>query len=372
MTITFKGAVFNGANQALTIETLTLDENPGRGEVLVRMVASGVCHSDLHVLNGDWTLNPPLVLGHEGAGEVISVGEGVTDVEPGDHVVLTWTPPCGKCEFCVAGRPALCQAVREQAYENVFEDGQARLKRGEDDVYSYLAVGSFAEYAMVSERTVVKVRPDVPLVQACLVGCAVTTGIGAATRTARIEAGSTVLVVGAGGVGINIVQGAHLAGASKIIVADITKDKLEMARKFGATDTVNSKENDLHAKVMAMTGGRGVDYAFEAIGIPQMIEAAHSCTARGATTVIVGQVAEGKTISIDPFQMSDEEKRIIGSNYGSCRPSIDIPRLLDLYAEGRVNLDDLVSDRVPLTDINEAFERMKTGAVLRTVIDYTL
>lgn len=372
MTLEFKGAVFHGADKPLTIETLSLEENPGYGEVLVKMAASGVCHSDLHVLNGDWTVEPPLVLGHEGAGEVLAVGKGVTQVEVGDHVVMTWTPPCGKCEFCVEGRPALCQVVREQAYENVFTDGKPRLTDGENDVYSYLGVGSFAEYAMVSEATVIRIRKDVPLVQACLVGCAVTTGIGAVTRTAQIEVGSTVLVIGAGGVGINIVQGARLAGASQIIVADIAQDKLELAQKLGATHTVNSKETDLRDYVMAHTDDRGVDFAFEAIGIPKMIEAAHSCTARGATTVIVGQVAEGETISIDPFQMSDEEKRIIGSNYGSCRPSIDIPRIVDLYAQDMVNLDDLVTARVPLSEINEAFEKMQAGTVLRTVIDYSL
>ncbi|QBE49795.1 Zn-dependent alcohol dehydrogenase [Leucobacter triazinivorans] len=368
--INVKAAVFVGPELPLEIRELQIDSEPGPNEVLVRIAASGVCHSDLHALDGEWATPAPLVLGHEGAGVVVAVGSEVDDLEVDDHVILSWTPSCQKCEFCVSGRPVLCQLANETAYQHVFFDGRPRLRDGDQGVKSFLAVGSFGDHAMVPASAAIKIRKDAPLAQAALVGCAVTTGIGAVVNTARVEPGSTVLVVGCGGVGLNVVQGARLAGARQIIVADVSEEKLELGRRFGATHTVNSREVDLVSAVHELTDGRGVDYAFEAIGLPVTIEACYEATSRGGTTVVVGQVADGVKISIDPFVMSDQEKRLIGSNYGSSRQSIDFPRIIDLYLEGRVDLDSMVTARIPLEGVNEAFDEMRSGRGIRTVIEY--
>ncbi|MBC9926498.1 MULTISPECIES: Zn-dependent alcohol dehydrogenase [unclassified Leucobacter] len=368
--ITMKAAVFVGPEQPLEIRDLQISSTPGPNEVLVKLAASGVCHSDLHALDGDWDTPAPLVLGHEGAGVVIAVGSEVTELELEDHVILSWTPSCQKCEFCVSGRPVLCQLANETAYQHVFFDGKPRLTDGEQDVKSFLAVGSFGEYAMVPASAAIRIRKDAPLAQAALVGCAVTTGIGAVVNTAGVEPGSTVLVVGCGGVGLNVVQGARLAGAKQIIVADVSDEKLELGRSFGATHVVNSREVDLLETVRSLTDGRGVDYAFEAIGLPFTIEACYDAVRRGGTAVVVGQVADGVKISIDPFVMSDQEKRLIGSNYGSSRQSIDFPRIIDLYMEGKVDLDSMVTDRITLDQVNEAFGEMRQGRGIRSVIEY--
>ena len=368
--INLKGAVYVGPNEPLEVRDLTISDQPGRGEVLVKLAASGVCHSDLHVIDGDWDVAPPIVMGHEGAGVVVSVGEGVHDLDVGDHVILSWLPSCGRCEFCAAGRSSLCTTAVATAYENVAADGKPRLNSEQGEVKSYLGVGSFGEYAMVQESAAIKIRQDAPLAQASLVGCAVTTGIGAVINTARVEPGSTVLVVGLGGVGVNVVQGARLAGARQIIVADVHDSKRELAEHFGATEFINSREVDLVERVMELTSGRGVDYAFEAIGLTRTIEQCYESICRGGTAVVVGQTPEGSTISIDPFVMSDSEKRIIGSNYGSSRQSIDFPRLLDLYMEGKVDLDSLITRRISLDEINDAFDDMRQGSGLRAVIEY--
>ena len=369
-TIDVKAAVFVAPNQPLEFRDLTISAEPGANEALVRLAASGVCHSDLHALDGDWQTPAPIVLGHEGAGEVIAIGSEVSDLEVGDHVILSWTPSCQKCEFCVSGRPVLCQLANETAYQHVFFDGKPRLSDGDESVKSFLAVGSFGDHAMVPASAAIRIRKDAPLAQAALVGCAVTTGIGAVTNTAQVEPGSTVLVVGCGGVGLNAVQGARLAGAKQIIVADVSEEKLELGRRFGATHTINSRETDLVEAVRELTDGRGVDYAFEAIGLPFTIEACYEAIRRGGTAVVVGQVADGVKISIDPFVMSDQEKRLIGSNYGSSRQSIDFPKIIDLYMEGKVDLDSMVTDRIPLDGVNEAFARMRAGQGIRTVIEY--
>lgn len=369
-TVDVRAAVFTGPNQPLEIQDLSIPAAPGPNEVLVRLAASGVCHSDLHALDGEWDTPAPLVLGHEGAGIIIAVGSEVSDLEVDDHVILSWTPSCQRCEFCVSGRPVLCQLANETAYKHVFFDGKPRLSSGDEEVKSFLAVGSFGDHAMVPASAAIKIRKDAPLAQAALVGCAVTTGIGAVVNTAQVEPGSTVLVVGCGGVGLNVVQGARLAGARQIIVADISEDKLELGQKFGATHTINSKENDLVDAVRWLTGGRGVDYAFEAIGLPFTIEACYEAVRRGGTAVVVGQVADGVKISIDPFVMSDQEKRLIGSNYGSSRQSIDFPKIIDLYMEGLIDLDSMITDRIAVDEVNEAFEEMRQGRGIRSVIEY--
>lgn len=368
--IDVKAAVFVGANQPLEIQDLQISGEPGPNEVLVKLAASGVCHSDLHALDGDWATPAPLVLGHEGAGEVVAIGSEVSQLEVGDHVILSWTPSCQQCEFCLTGRPVLCNEANETAYRHVSADGKSRLSGADGDVKSFLGVGSFGDYAMVRASAAIKIRKDAPLAQAALVGCAVTTGIGAVTNTADVEAGSTVLVIGAGGVGLNVVQGARLVGAKQIIVADVNDEKLELSRKFGATDVVNSREQDLLEAIAELTDGRGVDYAFEAIGLPFTIEQAYEAVRRGGTAVVVGQVADGVKISIDPFVMSDQEKRLIGSNYGSSVQSIDFPKIIDLYMNGQVDLDSMVTDRIKLSEVNDAFAQMRKGQGIRSVIEY--
>ncbi|QIM16281.1 Zn-dependent alcohol dehydrogenase [Leucobacter insecticola] len=370
--LTVQAAVFVGAQQPLVVRELTIDSTPGPGEVLVKMAASGVCHSDLHALDGDWDTPAPLVLGHEGAGVIVALGADVTELAVGDHVILSWTPSCQKCEYCVSGNPVLCQLANETAYQHVFFDGKTRLSDETSPVKSFLAVGSFGDHAMVPASAAIKIRKDAPLAQAALVGCAVTTGIGAVTNTAKVEPGSTVLVVGCGGVGLNVVQGARLAGAKQIIVADVSDEKLELGRTFGATHTINSRSADLVETVRALTNGRGVDYAFEAIGLPFTIEACYEAARRGGTAVVVGQVADGVKISIDPFVMSDQEKKLIGSNYGSSRQSIDFPKIIDLYMEGRIDLDSMVTDRIRLDQVNDAFAEMRQGRGIRSVIEYDL
>ncbi len=371
MTISFPAAVFIAPNEPLRIETMTVSSTPPPGEVLVRLEASGVCHSDLHVVKGEWAAPAPMVLGHEGAGVVEAVGDGVTDLEVGDHVVLSWTPSCRKCSYCVSGRPVLCTVANETAYQHLSFDGTTRLTRESDgaSVRSFLLSGTFGQYTVVPESAAVRIRKDAPMDVAALVGCAVTTGIGAVTNTARLEAGSTALVIGCGGVGLNIVQGARLAGASRIIAVDTSAEKLELAKAFGATDVIDASAVDVVEAARELTSG-GPDYAFEAIGRAKTIETAYDAVARGGTAVVVGQVADGVRISIDPFVMSDQEKKLIGSNYGSSRPSIDFPKLIDLYMSGQIDLDSLVTRKIRLDEVNDALATMGASGGIRTVIEY--
>lgn len=360
-------AVFHRPGEPLTVETLQL-AGPAAGEVLVKVIASGICHSDLHVVNGEWAAPAPLVLGHEGAGIVEAVGAGVTSVVPGDHVVLSWMPYCRRCVYCVAGRPNLCTLVESTAYNSVMLDGTTRLSRRGEPVYSYLATASFANWAVVPETAAIRIRDDAPLEKVSLVGCAVATGIGAVANTARVRVGASVLVIGCGGVGLSTISGAAIAGAGIVIAVDLNDANLARARELGATHTINAGGSDVLAAVRALTGGIGVEYAFEAIGLTATIETAYEALAPGGTAVVVGQVAEGRKISIDPFVMSDREKSLIGCNYGSCQPAIDFPRLVDLYMEGVLDLDRLVARTVPLEEINEAFDAMGRGEVARTVV----
>lgn len=367
-------AVFRGPGKRLTIETLQLAA-PSAGEVLVRVIASGICHSDLHVVNGEWSAPAPLVLGHEGAGIVEAIGDGVTGVEPGDHVILSWMPYCRRCRFCLAGRPNLCQVVEATTYNSVMLDGTTRLSMPADHpaspngvVHSYLATASFANWAVVPETAAVRIRKDAPLDKASLVGCAVATGIGAVTNTAKVGMGATVLVIGCGGVGLSCVSGAALAGAAQVIAVDINQANLERAEKLGATTLVNSRVDDLHTVVRDCTGGLGVDFAFEAIGLPSTIELAYEALAPGGTAVVVGQVSEGSKISIDPFVMSDREKTLTGSNYGSCRPPLDFPRIVDLYMNQRLPLEVLIERTIGIEDINSALDAMTRGESARSII----
>jgi S-(hydroxymethyl)glutathione dehydrogenase/alcohol dehydrogenase len=362
-------AVFERPGTPLALESLHLDE-PRAGEVLVRLAASGVCHSDYHVVLGEWSAPTPIVLGHEGAGVVEAVGEGVTTLAAGDHVILSWTPYCGRCRFCLSGRLNLCTLAAETAYASVLFDGTTRLHRGHESVYSYLAVGSFASHAIVAETGAVRIRDDVPLDRAAIVGCAVTTGVGAAINTARVQPGASVLVIGCGGVGLSVIMGAALVSGLPIIAVDLVESKLELARRVGATEVINASATNVADAVCEITVGAGVDYAFEAIGKPETIELAYDVLAPGGTAVVVGQVPDGVTASYDPFVMSDREKTLTGSNYGSARPPLDFPRIIDLYMASKLDLDVLVSRHIQLHEINDAFEAIRSGEVARSIITY--
>jgi S-(hydroxymethyl)glutathione dehydrogenase/alcohol dehydrogenase len=365
---TMRAALLLEAGSPLSVEEVTI-EPPRAGEVLVKLTASGVCHSDMNMVTGAWPGRTPLILGHEGAGIVAEIGDGVTGIETGDTVALSWTPSCRRCRYCVSGRPQLCTQASERAYGNVLQDGTTRVRRGDEDVYSYLSVGSFAEYAVVPESGVVKVPADLDPAIGALVGCAITTGVGAAINTHPIPAGATVLVAGAGGVGLSVIQGANLQSPSMIIVVDLSQERLDLACEFGATHTLDGADPELLEQIRELTGGLGVDVAFEAIGNPRTIELVYAALAPGGTAVVVGQVPTGQRITIDPMRMSGRELTLKGSNYGSARPSIDFLRILDLQAAGRLKLDRMVSARLPLEKINDAFELMRSGSGARTVIE---
>lgn len=372
MTIEFEAAVFRAPNAPLSIESVSIPSTPPAGEVLVRVKASGLCHSDLHVIVGEWDGVPtPMILGHEGAGVVEAIGDGVTALGVGDHVVLSWTPSCGRCRYCISGRPVLCDVAAEHSANHVSFDGGTRITSSKGEpVYSFAGLGTFGEYAMLPQSAAIAVDPAAPFEQSALVGCAVTTGIGAAVNTAEVRPTDTVLVIGCGGVGLNAVQGARLVGARRIIAADISDRKLDQAKAFGAHDVINTATEDLAEQITRITGGRGVEVAVEAIGLPQTIEAAYGVLARGGRAVVAGQVADGVTVSIDPFVMSDQELSLVGSNYGSSRPDIDFPNLVDHYLHRRIDLDSLVTGVFGLDEINHGFEEMKRGNGIRTVIKY--
>lgn len=292
----------------------------------------------------------------------------MTTVEVGDHVVLSWVPYCGKCRYCVERRPALCPQVTEASYGAVMLDGTTRFSRGGDPVYSYSAIGSFAERIIVPETGAVPVRKDAPLDKISLVGCAVATGVGAVINTAKVRSGDSVLVIGCGGVGLSAIMGANLISAGKIIAADMNDAALERAKQLGATHTINTRTEDLAGSVAKIVGEDGLDWAFEAIGLKQTIEAMYDIIRPGGTAVVVGQAPDGVRISIDPLVMSDREKSLIGSSYGSCHPAVDFPKLVDLYMEGKLDLDVLISRTAPLESVNEAFEAMGRGEAARTVL----
>lgn len=366
---TMNAAVFERVGKPLDVQEVEIDD-PKADEVLVRLAASGVCHSDYHVVLGEWESPTPIVLGHEGSGVVEAVGEGVTSVVPGDHVILSWTPYCGRCRYCLAGRQNLCKLAYETVYQGVLLDGTTRLSRRGERVYTYAGVGSFGERTIVPETGAIKIRPDAPLDRAAIVGCAVTTGVGAAINTARVEPGASVLVIGCGGVGLSVVMGAALVSARPIIAVDVVDAKLALARRVGADVTVNARTQDVGDAVRELTGGDGVDFAFEAIGLPRTIEQAYSCLAPGGVAIVVGQTPMNQTVSIDPLIMSDREKVLRGSNYGSARPSVDFPRIIDLYMAGKLDLDALIGDTIPLAGVNDAFDAMAGGESARTVIRY--
>lgn len=356
-----KAAVLREINKPLDIENIEHGD-PGPREVLIRTVAAGVCHSDLHFQNGSYPYPLPAVLGHESAGVVEAVGSAVTYVKPGDHVITCLSAFCGHCEYCLTGHMSLCQEPELQRAA----DQPTRLKKGDENMWQFLNLSSFAEYMLVHEHTIAKIREDMPMDRAALIGCGVTTGVGAVIHTARVEPGTTVAVIGCGGVGLSAINGAAIAGAARIIAVDMVPSKLELARKFGATDVVNAKDADPVDAVRELTGG-GVHYSFEAIGLKQTAEQSFRMLARGGVATIIGMIPVGVHIELHgpEFLM---ERRIQGSNMGSNRFRVDMPRFVEFYLQGRLHLDDLISRRIRLEDVNDGLKALETGEVARSVI----
>ena len=360
-----KAAVFRRAHEPLRIESVTVDK-PRDREVLVRTAATGVCHSDLHYVDGDL---PPrshaMVMGHEGSGVVEAVGDAVTTVAPGDHVVACLSGFCGACPQCLSGHPNLCAT----GYVSRATDTAPRLSLDGERLIPFADVGSYAEQMLLHENSLVKIDRDIPLDRAALVGCGVLTGVGAALRSSGLQAGQTVAVFGCGGVGLSIIQGARIGGAGRIIAVDKFPAKLERAHGLGATDVIDSSQGDTVARLRELTGGQGVDHAFEAVGLPVLVRQAVESLAIRGTATIVGVPPDGSELSF-PFSAIRRECKVQTSRMGSNQFRTDIPRYLEFYRQGRLNLDDMVSRRGRLEDINEAFRAMKAGEVARSVLTF--
>lgn len=356
-------AAVHRSGPSLEINDVEVAE-PMPGTVLVRLGASGVCGSDRHVLDGEWTLPSPTVMGHEGAGTVEAVGDGVQDVQAGDHVVLSWFYPCRRCTACLSGRAFVCTGSRSE--ECLLPDGSTPLSLNGEQIYPYLAVGSMSEFTVVPESAAIRIPSEVPFDVASLLGCSVATGVGAVVNDAAVTPGSSAVVVGAGGVGLSIIMGLKLAGANPIIAMDLSKEKLELATELGATHTVQADEGT-QQQILEITNG-GADFAFEAIGRKQTIESLPGLLVRGGTAVLVGLPPADQPISFDGLALAEGGIRIIGSNYGSTVPGRDFPRLAALYLAGRLPVDKLISDRIRLDDVNEAFDAMRRGERSRSVV----
>lgn len=337
---------------------------PRAGEVAVEIRAAGVCHSDLHILNGDWPSERPLVLGHEAAGVVTAVGEGV-ELEPGDHVVLSWFAPCGRCERCAAGKAWLCTGTR--AVENVLPDGGTAFADADgEEVWPFLGLGAFTRSLVVPRSAAIKVAPELPFEVGALLGCAVTTGVGAAVNTAGVRPGESAVVVGCGGVGLATIMGLRLAGAGTIVAVDLSAERREAAERFGATVVLDGAAVDVAAWCQEHLGG--ADYAFEAVGSPRLIEQLPAMIGSGGAAVVVGMPPIGAKVPIDAFDLADQGKRILGCNYGSSVAAVDIPRLAGLFLAGRLPLDQLVGAKRPLAEVETAFEELKAGIGLRGIL----
>ena len=359
-----KAAIFHGAHQQLTIEELELDKPMAR-EIIVKTAATGGCHSDLHFVDGLYPFPSPAVLGHEAAGVVEEVGELVNYVKPGDHVIACLSVFCGNCEQCLTGHPNLC---RDPSTRRAPSDPPKLTFAGKGTpVNQFANISSFAERMLLHENAVVKIREDMPLDRAALIGCGVMTGVGAVLNTAKIEAGSTVAVFGAGGVGLAAIQGARIGGARMIIAVDMIESKLGLARELGATHSVNASEGDPVAKIKDMTGGAGVDYSFEAIGLAKVAAQAFDALVAGGTATVIGMIPPGQKVELDGPSFL-REKKIQGSSMGSNRFRVDMPRYIDFYLQGRLQLDEMITRRGKLEDVNEAFRAMKAGEVARTVL----
>lgn len=355
-------------SKPLRIAEVELDP-PGRGEVLVRIGAAGLCHSDLSVINGDRPRPMPMALGHESAGTVEEVGEDVTDLRPGDRVVMVFMPSCGHCNPCAEGRPALCEPGAAANGAGTLLSGARRLHCDGAEVNHHLGVSGFAEYAVVSRRSVVKIDPDLPLDEAALFGCAVLTGVGAVVNTAQLKPGQSAAVIGLGGVGLASVLGALASGARQVVAVDLSDEKLGLARQLGASETVNSRDPDAAEQIRALTGG-GVDFAFEMAGAVRAMELAYKITRRGGTTVTAGLPPPDAALPLPLVQLVAEERTVKGSYIGTCVPTRDIPRYIALYRAGRLPVDRLMSGKLRLDEINEGFDRLHEGKAVRQVIEF--
>jgi len=353
-------------SKPLTIEEIDLDP-PGHGEVLVKIGAAGLCHSDLSVINGDRPRPMPMALGHEAAGIVEEVGEGVTDLKRGDHVVLVFVPSCGHCGPCAEGRPALCEPGAAANGAGTLLSGGRRLARGGKPINHHLGCSVFAEYATVSRRSVVKIDPELPLDEAALFGCAVLTGVGAVVNTAQVRAGASVAVIGLGGVGLASLLGAAASGARHIIAVDLSEAKLDLAKALGATHTFNAGDSDCQERIREVTSG-GVEYAFELAGSVRALELAYRITRRGGTTVTAGLPPPTATFALPAVNLVAEERTLKGSYIGTCVPSRDIPRYIGLYRQGRLPVNRLMSGTLKLEEINRGFDLLHEGKAVRQVI----
>ncbi len=360
-----KAAVCFEPNSRLDVVEVE-QEGPRSGEARVKVRGAGICHSDWHIMNGDWPTPLPMVLGHEAAGVVEEVGAGVSGVGPGDHVIFSFRPHCGRCLYCSMGRSILCDG--HTATRGLMLDGTYRVWWKGQGISQMARIGTFSESVVCPAEMLVPIRKEMPWPQAALIGCCVPTGWGAVNRCAQVEAGASVVVIGCGGVGLNVVQGARLAGAGRIIACDLLPNKLEFAREFGATHTVNAQRENVVERVRALTGGRGADYAFDAIGSEKTTLQILEAVRPGGTAVVVGMAPQAVTAPIAPYWMAVQEKVLKGTMYGSVRPNLDFPILVDLYLDGRLKLDPLVSRTYPIDDINEGFAAMRGGQVARGVV----
>jgi S-(hydroxymethyl)glutathione dehydrogenase / alcohol dehydrogenase len=363
-----RAAVLWERGQPLSVEEVELAP-PGPGEVLVEIKAAGVCHSDLHPAQDDWPIRTPIVLGHEGAGIVREVGSEVSHLKPGDHVVLCWAPACGTCPCCRDGRAVLCERLDRTTFRNKLPSGATKLRARGQELAHFLGTACFAQHAVIPQEGAVPVPADVPFDALATVGCAVVTGVGAVANAAQVPRGARVAVIGVGGVGLNVVQGAAIAGCEEIIAVDLRPVPLELARQFGATHTIEAA-TDVATQVRALTSGRGADFVFDTVGSPATLTTALASSRKGGTVVLTGlsRVDSQGTIAMFPFVM--QEKRLLGSVYGSANPASEIPRLVSLYQQGRLKLGELVSRTYALDRINEALGALEASDGARGVITW--
>jgi len=365
-----RAAVAMGAGKPLEIMEVEL-EGPKAGEVLIEIKATGVCHTDAFTLSGDDPEGAfPAILGHEGAGIVLEVGEGVTSVQPGDHVIPLYTPECRECDFCLHPKTNLCQSIRETQGKGVMPDGTSRFSIDGKPLLHYMGCSTFANHTVLPEIAVAKIRKDAPFDKVCYIGCGVTTGVGAVAFDAKVEPGSNVVVFGLGGIGLNVIQGAKMVGADKIIGVDINPSKVELAKQFGMTDFINPKDvDDVVAAIIEKTNG-GADYSFECIGNVDTMRQALECCHKGwGESWIIGVAGAGQEISTRPFQLVTG-RSWKGTAFGGARGRTDVPKIVDWYMEGKINIDDLITHTMPLEDINKAFDLMHEGKSIRSVILY--
>ena len=365
-----KAAVAHAAGQPLSIETVQL-EGPRAGECLVEVKATGICHTDAFTLSG---ADPeglfPAIMGHEGAGVVVEVGEGVTSLKPGDHVIPLYTPECRQCKFCTSGKTNLCGAIRDTQGQGLMPDGSSRFSLNGERVFHYMGTSTFANYTVVPEIALAKIREDAPFDKVCYIGCGVTTGLGAVMNVARVEPGANVAVFGLGGIGLNVIQGARIAGADKIIGVDLNPEKRALAEKFGMTHFVNPAEaGDAVAAIVDLTDG-GVDYSFECIGNVEVMRQALECCHKGwGESIIIGVAGAGQEIATRPFQLVTG-RVWKGTAFGGAKGRTDVPKIVDWYMDGKINIDDLITHTMPLEDINRGFDLMHEGESIRSVVVY--